>query len=64
MSDAGSKRPYAKPTIERVNLVGEEMAGATPNCKRASPPGGGGKNISAPNACRITAPACRDTQGS
>jgi hypothetical protein len=64
MSEAGSKRSYAKPTIERVNLVGEEMAATTPNCKRAFPPGGGGKNVSAPTACRITAPACKDSRGS
>lgn len=57
------KRPYQKPTIERIDLVGEEMAGV-PNCKRTT---GGGKNQTFPNPCRITGGApvrCRDSRGS
>ncbi len=49
MSDEGEKKPYAKPRIERVSLVGEEMAGTIAACKRAS--GGGGKNSS--SVCEI-----------
>jgi hypothetical protein len=67
MSNDGQKMPYAKPAIERVNLVGEEMAQTTANCKRAFPPGGGGKNRTAPTVCRITGGSgglCRDTHGS
>jgi hypothetical protein len=55
--------PYRKPTIERIDLVGEEAA-AVPNCKRNN---GGGKNRSFPNPCRITGGAglrCFDARGS
>jgi hypothetical protein len=57
------KQPYRRPTIERIDLVGEEMA-AVPNCKRTN---GGGKNRSFPNPCRITGGAgvrCFDQRGS
>lgn len=65
MSNEERKRPYAKPCIERVTLVGEEMAGTTVNCKRAAPPGGGGKNTTTPTPCTIaTGPRCRDAYGS
>ncbi|MBI4536563.1 MAG: hypothetical protein HY712_01245 [candidate division NC10 bacterium] len=64
MSNEGRKRPYAKPSIERVNLVGEEMAG-TPNCKSTFPPGGGGRNVTPPTPCTISGPGrCRDSTGS
>lgn len=58
-----TKRPYAKPAIERIDLVGEETA-AVPNCKRDN---GGGKNRSFPNPCRTTGGAgnkCFDALGS
>jgi hypothetical protein len=59
--DAKPKRPYEKPVIERIELLGEEMV-ATPNCKRTT---GGGKNMTFPSACRITGgTTCRDSRGS
>jgi hypothetical protein len=59
--DAKSKRLYQKPVIERIDLVGEEVA-AVPNCKRAT---GGGKNQTFPNPCDTKSVAkCRDSLGS
>ena len=63
MDTKNSKRSYHKPTIERIDLVGEETA-AVPNCKRST---GGGKNQTFPNPCRSTGRAaviCRGAQGS
>jgi hypothetical protein len=63
MEARGSTRPYQKPVLERINLVGEETA-AVPNCKRTT---GGGKNQTFPNPCRTTGPPatrCRDSRGS
>lgn len=57
------KRPYRKPVVERIDLVGEETA-AVPNCKRTT---GGGKNRTFPNPCRTTGGVglrCRDSLGS
>jgi hypothetical protein len=34
MTSEPTKRPSVKPVIERITLVGEEMA-ANPNCKRS-----------------------------
>ena len=42
--NARPKRAYQKPTIERIDLVGEESA-AVPNCKRTT---GGGMNQTYP----------------
>ena len=58
--NARPKRAYQKPTIERIDLVGEESA-AVPNCKRTT---GGGRNRTFPNPCRITGTRCRDSKGS
>jgi hypothetical protein len=63
MSATRAKRAYQKPTIERIDLVGEETA-AVPNCKRDN---GGGKNRTFPNPCRTTGGAgnkCFDQLGS
>lgn len=63
MATEPMKRLYARPTIERITLVGEESA-AVPNCKRAT---GGGKNRSFPNPCRTgggAATRCYDSLGS
>ncbi len=61
--DTKPKRAYQKPTIERIDLVGEETA-AVPNCKRSN---GGGKNRTFPLPCRIDGGVgvrCRDAIGS
>jgi len=63
MSAIQTKPLYRRPTIERINLIGEETA-AVPNCKRDN---GGGMNRSYPNPCRITGGApvrCFDRRGS
>lgn len=61
MDTKQSKRAYHKPTIERIDLVGEETT-AVPNCKQAT---GGGKGQTFPNKCRITGGfACKDSIGS
>lgn len=61
MEPKPTKRAYRKPTIERIDLVGEESA-AVPNCKRTT---GGGKNQTFPNPCTITGGGkCRDSRGS
>jgi hypothetical protein len=57
------KRPYVKPQLQRIDLVGEETA-AVPNCKRDT---GGGRNRSFPNPCRTWGSVnnrCFDTRGS
>lgn len=65
MNTEPAKTPYRKPTIERVDLVGEETA-AIPNCKRTN--GGGRGQVS--NACRtewfwdLINARCRESRGS
>jgi len=46
--DAPHKRPYQKPTIERIILLGEEMTIA--GCKQDT---GGGKGQMVPNPCDL-----------
>jgi len=63
MTSEPTKRPSVKPVIERITLVGEEMA-ANPNCKRSN---GGGKGATFPSPCQITGgvgQGCRDSRGS
>jgi len=66
MSTIQTKPSYRRPTIERINLVGEETA-AVPNCKRDN---GGGMNRSYPNPCRtewfwdFLGVRCRESRGS
>jgi hypothetical protein len=63
MTATVTKRTYVRPTLQRIDLVGEESA-AVPNCKRTN---GGGKNRSFPNPCRTIGGAavrCFDTRGS
>jgi hypothetical protein len=66
VSSDRERAPYRKPTIERINLVGEETA-AVPNCKRDN---GGGMNRSYPNPCRtewfwdLFGVRCRESRGS
>ena len=66
MSAMQEKPVYRKPTIERINLVGEETA-AVPNYKRDN---GGGMNRSYPNPCRTEwfwdffGVRCRESRGS
>ncbi len=47
---AKRKRPYHKPTVERISLAGEETA-ASPNCKTVG--AGGGFEAHPPDACRV-----------
>jgi hypothetical protein len=61
MTVDSTKRDYVKPSLERIDLAGEETA-AVPNCKRSN---GGGKNLTFPNPCDIRSVAkCRDNRGS
>jgi hypothetical protein len=66
MNDKPERAPYHKPTIERINLFGEETA-AVPNCKRDN---GGGMSRTYPNPCRtewwwdLFGVRCRESRGS
>lgn len=50
MNLAQPRLPYRKPTIERITLVGEEIA-AVPNCKRDT--GGEEPDVSQPVSDRV-----------
>lgn len=56
--NANPKRAYQKPTIERVNLIGEETTVA--GCKQTT---GGGKNVSIGNPC-FPPTSCKSLNGS
>ena len=54
---AKEKRPYQKPTVEQITLLGEETTVA--GCKQAT---GGGKGATIGTSCRVA--ACKFTLGS
>jgi hypothetical protein len=56
--EAKLKQPYHKPMIERIDLIGEQLAVA--GCKRTN---AGGKNMTGANACN-KGNKCKTVNGS
>ena len=57
--EAKQKRPYQKPMIEQITLLGEETT--VVGCKQET---GGGKNASIGNPCNAPGKACKTINGS